>query len=132
MPSSADVLIIGGGVIGLTTAYTLARAGARVAVLDRQDFGREASWAGAGIIPPGNPERAATPYDRLRATSSEIYPAFAAELQERTGLDVGYRRTGGLEFDDPDEPIAVDAWTAEGVPWEQLDREQAHAAEPTL
>ena len=44
--STADVLIIGGGVIGLTTAYALARDGARVTLLDRQDFGRESSWAG--------------------------------------------------------------------------------------
>src|SRR5438477_7814582 len=121
MPSSADVLIIGGGVIGLTTAYTLARAAARVAVLDRQDFGREASWAGAGIIPPGNPERASGPYDRLRALSSAMYPDLAAELRERTGIDPGFRRTGGLEFDDPAEPPDLAAWTAEGVAWERLD-----------
>src|SRR5437870_3681519 len=56
--STADVLIIGGGVIGLTTAYALARDGARVTLLDRQDFGRESSWAGAGIISPGNPVQA--------------------------------------------------------------------------
>src|SRR5262245_13791261 len=105
MPISADVLIIGGGVIGLTAAYTLARSGARVSVLDRQDLGREASWAGAGIIPPGSLEGAATPYDQLRALSSMMYPGLTAELREQTGVDPGYRCTGGLEFDDPDEPI---------------------------
>ena len=89
--STADVLIIGGGVIGLTTAYALARDGARVTLLDRQDFGRESSWAGAGIISPGNPERAATPYARLRAISAARYPSLAAELRERTGIDPGYR-----------------------------------------
>ncbi len=55
MAATADVLILGGGVIGLTTAYCLAEEGIRVAVLDRSDLGREASWAGAGIIPPGDP-----------------------------------------------------------------------------
>ena len=67
MRTHPDVLVIGGGVIGLTTAYFLARDGASVRVLDRSAPGTEASWAGAGIIPPGNPERAATAYDRLRA-----------------------------------------------------------------
>src|SRR5262245_55721593 len=103
--STADVLIIGGGGIGLSTALALARDGARVALLDRQDFGRESSWAGAGIISPGNPDRAATPYDRLRAISSVTYPSLTAELRESTDIDPGYRCTGGLEFDDPDEPL---------------------------
>src|SRR5262245_25471628 len=113
MPSgllTADVLVIGGGVIGLSTADALARGGLRVTLLDRQDFGRESSWAGAGIISPGNPERAATPYDKLRAMSSVIYPSLVAELRERTGVDPGYRCTGGLEFDDADEPVDAASW----------------------
>lgn len=129
-PSTADVLIIGGGVIGLTTAYTLACDGAKVALLDRQDFGRESSWAGAGIISPGNPERAATPYDRLRAISSVAYPALAAELRVRTGIDPGYRCTGGLEFDDADAPADPDEWTREGIPWERLAADQVQRVEP--
>lgn len=56
--TSADVAVVGGGVIGLSIAYFLAKAGVRVEVLDRGDFGREASWAGAGILPPGNMEAA--------------------------------------------------------------------------
>jgi hypothetical protein len=57
MSPHPDVLIIGGGVIGLTVAYYLAREGVAVTVADKGEMGQEASWAGAGIIPPGNPER---------------------------------------------------------------------------
>src|SRR5438874_2074724 len=86
MPSSADVLIIGGGVIGLTTAYTLARAGARVAVLGRQDFGREAPWAGAGLLPPGYPERASGAYDPAPArTASRVTAAVTLDGREVAG-----------------------------------------------
>jgi glycine oxidase len=50
-----DVIVVGGGVIGLSVAWELAGQGVAVAVLEQGDFGREASWAGAGILPPGNP-----------------------------------------------------------------------------
>src|SRR5262249_60101676 len=92
------VLILGGGVIGLTTAYFLAREGARVEVVDKGDFGQEASWAGAGILPPGDPATAQTPFDRLRAASVALFPSLSAELRERTAVDHGYLRCGGLEF----------------------------------
>src|SRR5436305_1715751 len=79
--AQADVVIVGGGIIGLTTAYFLAREGVRVQVLDRGDLGREASWAGAGILPsPGDPGAAASPYEQLRAHSTALMPALAAEL----------------------------------------------------
>jgi len=130
--STADVLIIGGGVIGLSTAHALARDGARVTLLDRQDFGRESSWAGAGIISPGNPDRAATPFDKLRAISSTAYPHLAADLRERTGIDPGYRCTGGLEFDDPDEPLDADAWTKEAIAWERLAPKEVPSVEPAV
>src|SRR5262249_59144126 len=92
MSASSDVLVVGGGVIGLTTAYFSARDGVRVTVVDRGEMGREASWAGAGIIPPGNPDRAAHPGDRLRALSAKMYPALSAELPARCGVDNGYVR----------------------------------------
>jgi glycine oxidase len=111
-------LIVGGGVIGLTTAYYLARQGAAVAVLDQADLGRQASWAGAGIIPPGNPDHARSPFDRLRALSSRLYPTLSQELRERTGLDNGYAVSGGLELPDGDAP--TEEWRSEGVPFEEV------------
>ena len=61
-----DVVVVGGGVIGLSIAWELSRHGVSVKVLEQSEFGAEASWAGAGILPPGNPDAAVHPYDRLR------------------------------------------------------------------
>jgi glycine oxidase len=131
MGTRSDVLILGGGVIGLTTAYYLAARGVGVAVLDHREMGREASWAGAGIIPPGRFAGAETPYDQLRALSAELYPTLSAELRERTGLDNGYRRTGGLEFP-AEEPIDTAAWQREGIAWEACDEAAAFRLDPHL
>ena len=87
MGKHPDVAIVGGGIIGLTTAYFLAKGGLTVDVFDRGEFGKEASWAGAGILPPGNPAGAATAIDRLRAIGSVRFPGFSDELRELTGID---------------------------------------------
>lgn len=131
MGERADVAVIGGGIIGLTTAYRLAREGVTVELLDRGDLGREASWAGAGIIPPGNPDRAATPADKLRAVGSARFPRFAAELLDRTGVDTGYRRCGAVESLPPaDAAEVVPLWRAEGIAFERLSPAALHALEP--
>jgi glycine oxidase len=133
MAKHYDVAVIGGGIIGLTCAYTLAKAGLSVAVFDRGDLGREASWAGAGILPPGNPDRAATPIDTLRAIGAAQFPYFSAELGELTRLDNGYFRCGGIEFLPPDEAADVlPLWEAEGIAFEKLSREALREIEPAL
>src|SRR5262245_10080490 len=101
MPNSSDVLIIGGGVIGLTSGLFLRRQGFSVTILDKGPLGAEASWAGAGIIPPGSSEFAKTPMDQLRAISSEMFVSFARELRHDTKIDTGYRMCGGIEFLEP-------------------------------
>lgn len=133
MAHHPDVLILGGGVIGLTTAYSLAKEGTgqRVTIVDKGDFGQEASWAGAGILPPGNPDRAATPYDQLRARSAALFPALSAELRERTAIDNGYLRCGGLDFD-TDETWSAAAWKHEGIAHELLDAKSLRILEPAL
>ncbi|MCS6851505.1 MAG: glycine oxidase ThiO [Gemmataceae bacterium] len=131
MATSPDVLILGGGVIGLTTAYFLAKAGLSVEVVDQGDFGRESSWAGAGIIPPGNPATARTPLEQLRAFSATRFPSLSAELREQTGIDNGYLRCGGLLLLAPGTR-PDDEWHAEGIAFQRLGPEQARALEPAL
>jgi glycine oxidase len=131
MSDHPDILILGGGVIGLTIAYSLAREKVRVAIVDRADFGQEASWAGAGIIPPGDPLHAHTPFDLLRAHSSALFPALSQELRERTGIDNGYCRCGGLEVvGDADD--AAQEWRSEGIVCEKLSGSEARHLEPAL
>jgi glycine oxidase len=132
MSHAPDVLIIGGGVIGLTTAYFLAREGVAVEVVDRGDFGQEASWAGAGILPPGSPSKARTPYDQLRGHSSVLYPILSAELRERTGIDNGYARCGGLAFVDRADDTIAEEWRGEGIALETLDEKRLHNLEPAV
>ena len=122
MAEHADVLILGGGVIGLTTAYFLAQEGVRVALIDKGDFGREASWAGAGIIPPGNSRRAGTPIDLLRSFSSEMYPDLSRRLREQTGIDNGYQVCGGLELAEAGDDLPIEEWQTEGIAYPRVSR----------
>jgi glycine oxidase len=91
-----DYLILGAGVIGLSLAYELSRRGARVRVVERGEPGREASWAGAGILPPANLETAEHPFDQLRGLSHRLHAEWADRLREETGIDTGFRRCGGI------------------------------------
>jgi glycine oxidase len=132
MPKRADVLIVGGGVIGLTTAYFLAtRAAAKVAVLDRGELGQEASWAGAGIIPPGRPESAESPVDWLRAVSGSMIGDLSKELCDAVGIDNGYRVSGGVELP-AGEPIDTAVWTREGIEWTEVTGDDLRQVEPAL
>jgi glycine oxidase len=94
---SYDVAIVGGGVIGLTCAWRAARRGARVAVVDRAQPPAGATRVAAGMLAPvgelafGEPELL-----KLTLAAAELYPGFVAELEEASGLAVGYRRDGAL------------------------------------
>jgi glycine oxidase len=132
MAKTPDVVILGGGVIGLTTAYFLARVGTRVRLLDQADFGQEASWAGAGILPPGDPRFAKTPFDQLRAQSIALFPRLSEELKDRTGIDNGYLRSGGLEFLGPSAEAAAQEWRGAGIEAQRLSAQEVRAREPAL
>jgi glycine oxidase len=137
--STPEILIIGGGVIGLTTAYYLARENVSVAVIDKGDLGQEASWAGAGILSSGNPKRAKSPMGLLRALGVAMHAELAAELRDRTGIDNGYFRCGGIELRRSEEALEkrrienlVHEERGEGNNCEVLDSKQLREIEPSL
>ncbi len=131
-----DVLVIGGGVIGLSLAYELAGHGVRVTVVDQGAMGQEASWAGAGMLIPGCLAKARSPEARLRAASFELWPEWTAQLREETGIDNGHRLCGGMELLLPPGSKAweaeVNGWREEGVTVEPLDPAAALQIEPKL
>jgi glycine oxidase len=134
---SHEIVIVGGGVIGLAIAYALARDGLAPRVLDRSELGRESSWAGAGLIPPDSREGGENPSVALRSYSARLYPAWSAALREETGIDVGYRRTGGVDvaLTDPEDQLlrnAAGQWRAEGIEFERLAPGDITRVEPAL
>lgn len=96
-----DVVVIGGGAVGLAVARALRGSGRTVTLLERGQPGRAASWASAGIIsaPSGPPD---DPNTKLGALSYDRWPAFAEELRAEAGLDPEFRLPGCLipAFDD--------------------------------
>lgn len=106
--SSADLLVVGGGVLGMMTARELALAGARVTLLERGQTGREASWAGGGIVSPLYPWRYPEPVTALASPAQAAYPALALALREETGIDPELFSCGMLMLDANDEAEAMD------------------------
>lgn len=132
--SQPDILIVGAGVTGLTTAFELARDGLRILVCDRQAVGQEASWAGAGMLPPGAVPNASSPEARLRSFSNALWPHLASSLHQLTGCDVGYRVSGALLLK-PDYNSAESAagqWLSEGVQAEPVTGRKLQALCPSL
>jgi len=105
----SDVLIIGGGAIGLLTARELVRSGADVTLVEMGAIGREASWAGGGILSPLYPWRYADAVTALSLRSQGHYPQLCATLREETGIDSELTRSGLLILEPEDQDQAL-AW----------------------
>ncbi len=132
-----DVLIIGGGVIGLSLAYELAGTGAAVRVVERGLPGREASWAGAGILPPAQTTPTDDPYELLLRLSNERHIAWSAQLREETGVDNGLRRCGGVYLardlrDGAQMRRSAERWRQQGIACHQLSVAELADREPSL
>ncbi len=93
-----DLAVIGGGLIGASIAWGAARAGARVTVLDEGDRALRASTGTFGLIWLQGKGVGTPPYMRWSIRSGELWEEFASELRDGCGVDVGWRRPGGLHF----------------------------------
>jgi glycine oxidase len=99
--------VVGGGVIGLLSAYELANAGCDVVVLEQGQAGQEASWAGGGILSPLYPWRYPDAVTQLAAWSQHEYPSLASTLSSTTGIDPEWVQSGMIVLgaSDIDEAI---------------------------
>ncbi|MFG3493680.1 glycine oxidase ThiO [Streptomyces sp. NPDC047928] len=96
MSRTSDVLVIGGGIIGLVTAWRAAQRGLRTAVVDPEPGGGAALVAAGMLAAVTELHYGEETLLGLNTASAERYPGFVAELEEVTGLDVGYRACGTL------------------------------------
>ena len=94
---SYDVIIVGGGIIGLSLAIALRKGGARVLVVEKGEPGREASHAAAGMLVDCGVETPAA-LQTLATASARMYPEFVHELEDESGIRVDLRSEGTILF----------------------------------
>ena len=99
---SWDVIVIGGGIIGLSLSIALRKRGATVLVVERGEPGQEASHAAAGMLADFPLETPAA-LQPLATASARMYPEFVHELQDESGIDVDLRDQGTIFFPSPEQ-----------------------------
>ncbi|MBA2391410.1 MAG: glycine oxidase ThiO [Ktedonobacteraceae bacterium] len=136
MQRSADVIIIGAGIIGSSIAYFLGKRGVNVLVLDKNEIGSQSSSAAAGLLAPIRPLAKEDNYRRLLLDGIKRLPAIVPELEEATNIDVEYRLTGTLRVLPRDKKKSVSDWVTSykqaGFHVEMLSPDEAHEREPLL
>jgi glycine oxidase len=134
--NKSDVLIIGGGVIGLGLARELRKKGAgKITVVERGELGREASYAAAGMLAPQAETDREDEFFRFCSESNGLYPDFAGQLLDETGIDIELDRSGTLylafsEGDSADIRKRYDWQKEAGMTVEHLTAEETRKAEP--
>ncbi|PAD76917.1 MULTISPECIES: NAD(P)/FAD-dependent oxidoreductase [Paenibacillus] len=98
------VIVIGAGILGASTAYQLAKMGAEVTIMDRQDAG-QATDAAAGIICPWISQRRNKAWYRLVKAGARFYPELIAELEREGEMETGYAQVGALSIHHDEEKI---------------------------
>lgn len=127
-----DVLIIGGGIIGMLTARELKLAGAEVTIVERKGTGRESSWAGGGIVSPLYPWRFDPAVTLLASWGQAHYRQLSETLAGKTGIDPEWTRNGLLMLSPDEEPAAREWGKQCGNVVEIIDRQALSGYEPAL
>jgi glycine oxidase len=132
-----DVVVIGGGLMGCSVAYQLAKQGAEVTVLERSVPGAEASSAAAGILGPSVESFEDALALQLGRRSRELHAELADELDELFGVDVGFRRCGVLKVALQEDEVSLldrqaESLRVQGVRCERLSGEELRREEPSI
>ena len=135
MRGSADVIVVGGGIIGCAIARELARRGAHVRLIDGRTVGAGATQASAGMLAPYTEGHERGPLFELTLRSLALYDAFIRAVEDEAAVTIDYRRCGSLEIAADDD--AADALRASlartpdaGLEW--LTRDEVRRLEPAL
>lgn len=130
-----DVIVVGGGLMGCSVAYRLAKDGARILVLERSIPGAEASSAAAGILGPTVESFADALALQIGRRSRELHAELADELDELFGVDVGFRRSGVVKIAFNEEELAeldgqASSLEVHGIRCDRWSREELIQEEP--
>ena len=132
--SSAEIVIVGGGIMGCALAYDLTARGAEVLLLERRELAREASWASAGIISPPSPRYGAKA--ELALHSYARYRGLVEEVEEASGLATGWTSRGIVNVATSENESGLREtlhWQeGHGLNAEWLDAAALHEREPAL
>ncbi|MBA57228.1 MAG: glycine oxidase ThiO [Pseudomonadales bacterium] len=127
-----DVLIVGGGVIGLLLAKDLVQRSVTVKLVEQGEIGAEASWAGGGIVSPLYPWTYSDPITALASWAQNAYPELAQELKGATGVDPEFNPCGLLMLDPPEKDRIVDWADSNQKQFGVLNRSTTLQKEPAL
>lgn len=132
------VVIVGGGIIGLSIGWELARAGISVTLLERGTVGHGATWAAAGILTAhAGMDTPRTPLPALMHAGHALWPEFVRDLEAASDVHVDYRTEGKLTvaLDSASATFLksdYDAQRRAGLPVEWLSGDEARRREPNL
>ncbi len=134
MQKQYDVLIVGAGVAGMLSAFLLKQQQptCRLAILEKQQPGRESSWAGGGILSPLYPWQQPEAITTMARYGQLLYPAFLEKLRRYSGIDPQWEASGMVILD-AEEREAAQAWAhREAYPLEFWSAARLQAFWPLL
>lgn len=127
-----EIVIVGGGVIGLLSALVLAQAGCQVTILEKNVGAIESSWAGGGIVSPMYPWRYSPAVTALAQLAQAEYPNLSQQLLAMTGVDIELNICGMLMLEAEDQRDALVWGQQYQQPMMSLSAEEISRLSPLL